>query len=363
MRDWPTVKKVLVFHPALAPYRIDFFNLLSERVDLVIVFLLRNLEDQKFDQSKLLAMTRFRYRYLDRGFNFKSRFFRFGVRKLLKEEKPDVVVGYEFSPITCLLALLARHGRWRFWTSSDDNEMQIESCRGVRNAIRSFVLNRLDGIITTNKTSSLALKAVNQKIQTREVPIVHDTASMRKNADRVFAEGMSWRRENIPSSWRKILVFVGRLAPEKNLHWLVDRMKDSPEGIGLLIVGDGDERFSLERQIANNELCNRVILAGRFEGDVLYGIMAASDLLVLASKSEPFGAVVAEALAWGTPVAVSDCVGAKTLIDDDNGRIFPLSDQTIFWPCVMDAMSCKKGSNSLLRTDLRSAVEELAGAL
>ena len=90
------------------------------------------------------------------------------------------------------------------------------------------------------------------------------------------------------------MVFVGRLAPEKNLHWLVDRMKDSPEGIGLLIVGDGDERSSLERQIANNELCNRVILAGRFEGDALYGIMAASDLLVLASKSEPFGAVVAE---------------------------------------------------------------------
>ena len=357
------MKKVLVFHPALAPYRIDFFNLLAERVDLVVVFLLRNLEDQKFDQSKLLAMTMFRYRYLDRGFNFRSRFFRLGVRKLLKEEKPDVVVGYEFSPITCLLALLARYGRWRFWTSSDDNEMQIKCCRGVRNAIRSFVLNRLDGIITTNKTSSLALKAVNQKIQTREVPIVHDTASMRKNADRVFAEGMSWRRENIPSSWRQILVFVGRLAPEKNLHWLVDRMKDAQEGIGLLIVGDGDERSSLERQIANNELCNRVILAGRFEGDALYGIMAVSDVLVLTSTSEPFGAVVAEGLAWGTPVAVSDCVGAKVLVDDANGRVFPLDDLSRFWPLVQEAMGLKHGRDSLLRQDLGEAVKELCEAL
>ena len=357
------MKKVLVFHPALAPYRVDFFNLLSKRVDLVVVFLLRNLEDQKFDQEKLLSMTRFRYRFLDSGFNVRSRFFRFGVRKLLEEEKPDVVIGFEFSPVTCQLALLSRGARWRFWTTSDDNAMQIAFCGGLRRAVRSFVLKRLDGLIVTNNDAGAAYAQVHPNIKIKAVPIVHDTAQMRTNEEMVFSIGNEWRKCNIPAEWKKLVVFVGRLAPEKNLHWLIERMKDAPEGLGLLIVGDGDERASLERQIAQNGLCNRVMLAGRFEGEALYGIMAVSDVLALASTSEPFGAVVAEGLAWGTPVAVSECVGAKTLIDDDNGRIFPLSDQTIFWPCVMDAMSCKKGSNSLLRTDLRSAVDELAGAL
>ena len=357
------MKKVLVFHPALAPYRIDFFNLLSERVDLVVVFLLRNLEDQKFDQERLLSMTRFKYRFLDRGFNVRSRFFRFGVRKVLEEEQPDVVIGFEFSPLTCQLTHLSKNNRWRFWTTSDDNAMQIASCGGLRRVVRSFALRRLQGIIVTNDDSVVAYAQVCPSIKIKAVPIVHDTAQIRANEEKVFSIGKEWRKRNVPAEWKKLVVFVGRLAPEKNLHWLIERMKDAPEGLGLLIVGDGDERALLERQIAQNGLSNRVLLAGRFEGDALYGIMSVSDVLVLASTSEPFGAVVAEGLAWGTPVAVSDCVGAKVLVDDANGRIFPLFDQTKFWPCVMEAMSCKKGCRTLLRTDLKSTVDELAGAL
>lgn len=355
--------KVLVFHPALAPYRVDFFNLLSTRVDLVVVFLLRNLEDQKFDQEKLLSMTRFKCRFLDRGFNVRSRFFRFGVRKLLEEEKPDVVIGFEFSPVTCQLAFLSRCAHWRFWTTSDDNATQIASCGGLRRAVRSFVLKRLDGIIVTNNDAAAAYAQVCPKVKIKAVPIVHDTTQMRANEETVLSLGNEWRKSNIPATWKKLVVFVGRLAPEKNLHWLVERMKDAPEDMGLLIVGDGDERASLERKMAQTALRNRVMLAGRFEGETLYGIMAVSDVLVLPSTSEPFGAVVAEGLSWGTPVAVSECVGAKSLVDDLNGRIFPLDNPSRFWPLVQEAMGLKRGRGSLLRQDLGEAVKELSEAL
>ena len=357
------MKKVLAFHPALAPYRIDCFNLLSERVDLIVVFLLRNLEDQKFDQGKLLSMVRFKYLFLDRGFNVRSRFFRFGVQKLLEEENPDVVIGFEFSPVTCQLAFLSRSARWRFWTTSDDNAIQIASCGGLRRAVRSFVLKRLDGLIVTNDDAAVAYTQVCPNVKIKAVPIVHDTAQMRANEDAVFSNGIEWRKSNIPGTWKKLLVFVGRLAPEKNLHWLVERMCDAPDGVGLVLVGEGKERAVLERHINELGLENRIRFAGRYEGDALYGIMAVSDVLVLPSISEPFGAVVAEGLAWGTPVAVSECVGAKSLVDDLNGRIFRLNNQSRFWSLLQTAMGLKRGRGSLLRQDLGVAVKKLSEAL
>ena len=90
---------VLCIHPALAPYRLDFFNLLAERVDLDVAFVHKNVVNQKFDQAKLIAQAKFRYRYLS-GFDIKGRNIRFGIGRLIRECKPDVVLTYEASPIT-----------------------------------------------------------------------------------------------------------------------------------------------------------------------------------------------------------------------------------------------------------------------
>ena len=76
--------KVLCFHPALAPYRVDFFNLLSEKVDLEVVFLMDNLKNQKLDQSVLKSRSKFKYRTLTAGFELMGRHFRFGVSRLIR---------------------------------------------------------------------------------------------------------------------------------------------------------------------------------------------------------------------------------------------------------------------------------------
>ena len=52
-------KKLLVFHPALAPYRVDQFNFISQLFDLEVVFIYRNISDNKFDQRKLLSLLHF----------------------------------------------------------------------------------------------------------------------------------------------------------------------------------------------------------------------------------------------------------------------------------------------------------------
>lgn len=65
-------EKMLVFHSALAPYRIDQFNSLGEIFDLEIVFYLKNLASFKYDQKFLKDQCNFKISYLLFGLGKKT---------------------------------------------------------------------------------------------------------------------------------------------------------------------------------------------------------------------------------------------------------------------------------------------------
>lgn len=52
-------QKMLIIHPIIAPYRIDFFNSLSETYDCTICLTWENLHDQTFDYSQIEKLFRF----------------------------------------------------------------------------------------------------------------------------------------------------------------------------------------------------------------------------------------------------------------------------------------------------------------
>ena len=355
--------RVLVFHPTLAPYRVDFFNRLAEKVDLTVVFLMENLENQKFDQDALRARCRFHFCYLTRGFSLKGRLFRFGGTRIVRDIRPDVVIGFEFAPLTGWLCLLHRFARWRLWTMCDDNERMVAQCRGLRRLMRTFVLRRVDGVIVTGEAVAAAFRAQGfDRPRFAMLPIVHDTDVLRRDAEAVFLAGAAWRRAFVPKDWTRLLLFVGRLAPEKNLSWLLSQMVSVPPGTGLVLVGDGPERVRLERQVEASGLGGRVRFAGRCEGRMVSSAMASADVLVLPSTFEAFGAVVAEGLAWGTPVVVSDCVGAKTLVTAANGRVFALNGAA-FAEALRTVPPPSADRRSLLDIDLRKVVEKLVAQM
>jgi glycosyltransferase involved in cell wall biosynthesis len=98
---------------------------------------------------------------------------------------------------------------------------------------------------------------------------------------------------------------ICRLEPVKNLPVLIEAVAGLPAR--LVIVGEGSERARLAGLIAAKGLAGQVLLTGR-RGDVPE-LLAAFDLFVLASHSETFGIVVAEALLMGTPVVATSVGG------------------------------------------------------
>lgn len=102
---------------------------------------------------------------------------------------------------------------------------------------------------------------------------------------------------------KTVLLYVGRLAREKNLEELLQYQKAAhPYGTILLIVGDGPYKEVLEEETKGLGICDSVIFTGMISPEKVPDYYQAGDLFVSASRSETQGMTYAEALASGLPL-------------------------------------------------------------
>jgi len=111
----------------------------------------------------------------------------------------------------------------------------------------------------------------------------------------------------------KILLMVGRLVKLKG-HDLVIQALTLLKDTSLLIVGEGEEKESLEEKINKLGLENRVRLLGAVPHRDLPDYYSAADALILASSSEGWANVILESLSCGTPVVATNVGGTSEIV-------------------------------------------------
>jgi len=116
---------------------------------------------------------------------------------------------------------------------------------------------------------------------------------------------------------KKVLVYVGRLAKEKNLDELLDYYKrlDRNDTV-LLITGIGPYRSRLEELVDAMELTDRVIFVGLVEPSTLHKYYKLGDIFVSCSTSETQGLTYIEALACGVPPICRRDLALEGVIND-----------------------------------------------
>ncbi len=130
---------------------------------------------------------------------------------------------------------------------------------------------------------------------------------------------------------RHLLLAVGRLHGQKGFDLLVSAFSSLANKYfdwDLVVLGEGKQRDSLERQAALEGLESRVFFPGR-AGNVADWYMSA-DLYVMSSRYEGFPNTLIEALAYGVPVVSFDCeTGPRDIVRDGiDGFLVPPGDVT-----------------------------------
>lgn len=163
-----------------------------------------------------------------------------------------------------------------------------------------------------------------------KVKVVYNGVSEASNVqfpDRDFlkAKGLSGQR---------LLVFVGRFIPRKNLSFLLKifaEINQKYADVCLVLVGDGELRPELQRQVRADGLEGKVVFAGFVSEAEKQQWLKTADVFVSTSLLEGFGLNVAEAMACGCPVVVGNSGAlSEIVVNEQTGYVVPPGDKTIF---------------------------------
>lgn len=123
-----------------------------------------------------------------------------------------------------------------------------------------------------------------------------------------------------------VILFVGRIAEEKNIELLLTAMKalvNVSTKIKLLIVGDGPDLEKYKDYTTKNELESNIIFTGKVPWEKINEYYMIADTFATASHSETQGLTVIEAMAASLPVVcIDDESFTGTIIHNLNGLIF-----------------------------------------
>ncbi len=166
---------------------------------------------------------------------------------------------------------------------------------------------------------------------------------------------------------RPVLLYVGRVAYEKNIGFLLEvaaRVRQQHPSVLLVVAGEGPARPALERQAQALGLAESVLFVGYLDrAGELQECYRAGDLFVFASRTETQGLVLLEAMALGVPVVSTAVMGTRDVVRDGAGAAVAEDAVEPFAALTSALLADPERRATLAAAARRYAEEWSAGAL
>ncbi len=310
--------KLVVVTNILTPYRIPLFDAMRERTSRFTVLL---MAEQEENRDWTLPSASFECEVLD-GFHVKlpgaerSLHMNTGVMRRLRQLRPDVVLSGGYAPANCAAWLYCRmHGaKYVGW-----GELSLaEKVPLLKRVIRRTISRGSAAAIASSSDAKEVFERMGTDpncVLTAVMPIDVGFFNAGARSFRLRSEFVS-QRAAYPGA---VLLSIGQLVDRKGYRELFDIyghvLAKRPDAV-LLILGDGPKRAEYQSIVASRGWSGVQFLGFRQADDVVR-YLALADVFVFATLSDPFGAVLAEAMAAELPV-VASCFAAATrdLIDE-----------------------------------------------
>ncbi len=160
----------------------------------------------------------------------------------------------------------------------------------------------------------------------------------------------------------KIALYVGRLALEKNIFFLLRAfaiMSRERDDVVFVLLGGGPATQALLREVKRLDLSGRVFLPGYVPHEVLVDYYRSADIFIFASKTETQGLVVLEAMAAGLPVIALRAMGVADIVQEGINGIFAPEDPRAFARVALEVLE-DGGLRERLREGALARARELS---
>lgn len=312
------MKKILFVHNAIPEYRLEFWKRLDEDYDVRIYALDKDLADQIYKLEKNIATLKI---YYAKNTPIET----------VLEENYDIVVmpavdTLESFFVAKKIIKLKKFFDYKtvYWSEKwEANWTEQPIRKKIKNLIHRKLIFypsiRSDICIASGTKALEYLQMIG--VEREKIKIAIDSST---SPESVLSINI---RELFGITDEKIILYMGRLVSRKGCSDLIDafRKKIRCKKCVLLIAGDGPD-YSLCKEKAVGEC--KIMFAGLVQPNERRAYYNAADVFVLPSRCEngvieAWGLSVNEALECGTPVVVSDVVGASyDIVDKYNGKIF-----------------------------------------
>jgi glycosyltransferase involved in cell wall biosynthesis len=142
-------------------------------------------------------------------------------------------------------------------------------------------------------------------------------------------DGQKFRQQHGIAPDTPVVGHLGRLASEKNLHYLAHAVAQTAHAIPeliFLVAGTGDAQDDVIKIFSQQGVENSLLMVGTMSGNDLVDCYSAMDIFVFASRSETQGLVLAEAMAASVPVITLSATGVDDVVENDvNGILLDSS--------------------------------------
>lgn len=301
--------KILYFTNIPAPYRVTFFNFLSEKNDVTVLY---NRAGKYKRDKRWFADNEFKHKSIEI-----PRFGLFKLNKILKEKYDVVVIGTYASINGAFLNLLLRMKKIKFYINADGGFVDENESFKSR-FIKRFFLSGSNYYLSTGKGTNKYLTYYGAK--EKNIYIYHFSSLMRKDIidePIPYEEKMILRKE-AGYNYKRLFISVGRFIEIKGYDIFLKAIKDEKyKDTAFLIIGGGEEKENLENYIKENNIKN-VFLIDFCDKNTIINYYKMSDVFFFNSKGDVWGLVINEAMSYGLPIiSTNTTLAATELISEE----------------------------------------------
>ena len=247
----------------------------------------------------------------------------FELRRIIKEEKIDLLHAHIWNPASCRYAFSAASRAKIPIVTTEHDPFELSF---LKNLIKKRSLKKTNRVVTVSAANQKILRELYPEEKNKFIVIPNgiDTtwwhSQFLRFTDldrRKIKEELFLAHEN-----SLIIISVAELHERKGLKYLIEAIPEVAAkfpNIKLVLVGEGPERPELEKLIKKLGIENHVILTGRQKE--IPKLLKCADIFVLPSKREAFGLVLLEAMIAGLPIIASDTGGIPEIIENKKNGI------------------------------------------